>query len=286
VVEIREFAQRVLYEPALDAKLAPPSPDLTDVAPGEGGVPREPGRAPAIAIERDTRKKRKVPRLEGFADPAQRVRILHALANHELQALELFAFALLEFPQAPPAFRRGLLRILAEEQIHFTLYRQRMNSLGTDFGDFPLSGYFWTRAQAITTALEFVATMCLTFENANLDHACDLEAAAERCGDEATAAALRVVRDDEISHVRFGLHWLAQWKSPGESDAAAWRRSIVHPLRPELARGDSFREDLRRDAGFDEEFIAVLRAAERPRALYRFDPAAERPDSSIPGLLG
>ena len=45
-------------------------------------------------------------------DPAQRARILHALANHELQAIELFAWALLD--QLPEALQLvGGLFILA-----------------------------------------------------------------------------------------------------------------------------------------------------------------------------
>jgi len=36
----------------------------------------------------------------------------HALANHELQAIELFAWAVLAFPDTPIAFRRGLIAIL------------------------------------------------------------------------------------------------------------------------------------------------------------------------------
>ena len=63
-----------------------------------------------------------MPPIAGMRDPAQRARILHALANHELQAIELFAWALLAFPDAPLAFRRGLVAILADEQRHLALY--------------------------------------------------------------------------------------------------------------------------------------------------------------------
>jgi uncharacterized ferritin-like protein (DUF455 family) len=269
-VEIRAYATTILEDGRLESKLAPPPSRVTDRAPGDGTAPRRPAREAAIAIETDSRRKKKVPPISGFADSNQRGRILHALSNHELQAIELFAWALLAFPTAPAAFRSGLLRILAEEQKHFRLYRERMEDLGVRFGDHPLSGYFWTRADSIRTPLEFVCAMCLTFENANLDHALALEEAARRAGDLESAAALRVVHDDEIGHVRFGLHWLKEWKLPSQSPAEAWRANIVFPLRPELARGDDFRADSRRAAGLDDEFIAILAAAQRPRALYRF----------------
>lgn len=270
VCEIREFAESVLLGTALEAKLAPPDPGLTDSDPGDGQVATAPGRAPSIAIETDTNRKRRVPSLEGFRDKNQRVRILNALANHELQAIELFAYALLKWPTTPTPFRRGLLRILAEEQRHFRLYEAAMHRLGAQFGDWPLSGYFWTRARLLETPLEFVCAMCLTFENANLDHALDLEQAALAAGDQEIAQSLRIVHDDEVGHVAFGLHWLGIWKQPEQSLHEAWVSHLKFPLRPELARGEVFREESRRAAGFDDHFIALLAAAERPRALYHF----------------
>jgi uncharacterized ferritin-like protein (DUF455 family) len=270
-VELSEYARSIVLSGALVAKLAPPPARFTDERAGSGDAPSGPGRDPDIAIETDSRKKKKVPPAGGYLDPAQRGRILHALANHELQAIELFAWALLAFPTAPQAFRRGLLAVLAEEQKHFRLYQQRLEAHGLEFGALPLSGYFWTRARTLTTPLEFVCAMCLTFENANLDHALALEAAALRAGDAATARVLRIVHDDELGHVRFGLRWLEQWKEPNESVFDAWRKHLAFPLRPELARGEDFHPDSRRAVGLDETFIASLAAAQRPRALYRFE---------------
>jgi len=73
------------------------------------------------------------PPIAGMADPTQRARILHALANHELQAIELFAWAVLAFPAAPLAFRRGLVAILADEQRHFRLYEARLAAYAIPF---------------------------------------------------------------------------------------------------------------------------------------------------------
>ena len=83
-------------------------------------------------------------------DPAQRARILHALANHELQAIELFAWAVLAYPSAPAQFRRGLVAILAGEQRHFQLYADRLTALATTFGDHPVTGHSGT--SSITSA--------------------------------------------------------------------------------------------------------------------------------------
>ena len=67
-----------------------PCPPLRLAAPGR------PANLGIVPVKRGI-----VPPVAGMHDPAQRARILHALANHELQAIELFAWALLhEQPDA------------------------------------------------------------------------------------------------------------------------------------------------------------------------------------------
>lgn len=274
-MEIHEYALSILIDADLARRLTPPPDDLTDERPA-ASLPTRPVRPPGLEIVTDPRRKKRVPSITGMPDPAQRVRILHALANHELQAVELFAWALLRFPSAEPPFRRGLLRILAEEQDHCRRYLARVEAMGARFGDFPLSGYFWSKVDELITPLHFVCAMCLTFENANLDHALDLAAAARACGDEATAQVLDLVHRDELGHVRFGWHWLAAWKQPQQTMSEAWLSHIPWPLRPALARGDTFHRQSRETVGLDAEFIAMLEQAERPRALYRFERGRTR----------
>lgn len=276
-VELREYAAAVLLSPALEAKLAPRPARLSDRDRGDGRAPELPARAPELAIVRDPKQKRKVPSLLGMPDPAQRRRILHGLANHELQAIELFAWAILRFPDAPSAFRRGLCAILGEEQLHFRLYEKRLAALGGRFGEEPLSGYFWSKIEDFATPARFVAAMSLTFENANLDHAVDLAAAARAAGDLATAAVLQRVHDDEVAHVRFGWRWLQRWKEPGQSMVDAYRTNIAFPLRPALARGATFHGASRERVGFDAEFTRMLEQAERPKSLYAPEASGRDP---------
>jgi uncharacterized ferritin-like protein (DUF455 family) len=198
-------------------------------------------------------------------DPHQRARILPALANHELQAIELFAWAVLAFPATPPAFRRGLLAILADEQRHFALYADRLAALGARFGDHPVTGHFWNKLDHLATPLGFACTMCLTFENANLDFAGDYAAAARACGDDATAAALDRVHADEIRHVHFGWIWLRRLAGEAADPWATYLEHARYPLGPRRARGARFDREARRRAGLDEAFIDALAAIEPTR---------------------
>lgn len=257
---LRDFALGIVTSPELDVKLRPAPADLVD-EPGEALRLAAPGRDESLRIRPG--RQVKVPPIEGFGDPAQRVRILHALANHELQAAELFAWALLAFADAPAEFRRGLLKILDDEQRHTRMYAARVRALGDELGDFPVTGYFWRKVPDIQTPLDFVCAMSLTWENANLDHTADYAAAARQAGDEKTAAVIEAVGRDEIEHVRFGWMWLQRFK--GEDDAwNAYRRSLSWPLHPARAKGTEFRADRRRAAGLDEEFIRHLEASVRP----------------------
>lgn len=256
-MELRDFAWTVLTTEDISVKLAPPREELTDEQPGPAFRAEGPGRPPDLRFA-----KVEVPSIEGMPDPAQRPRILHALANHELQAAELFAWALLAFPDAPPEFRQGLTRILLDEQRHTRMYIARLEDAGARFGDFPVNGYFWKKADSIRSPLDFICAMSLTFENANLDHTIDYAEAARRAGDAKTAAVIDQVHRDEIEHVRFGWTWLQAFKGEEESAWDAWRSHLTWPLRPARARGTRFHRQGREAAGLDPEFIRRLEETE------------------------
>lgn len=262
----RDFALTIVTSDSLADKLRPPPDDL---AFDEGDTTPEPLRLAApgrpaslqIAHARSVR----TPPVAGMRDPQQRARILHALANHELQAIELFAWAVLAYPDAPLPFRRGLVAILADEQRHFSLYVDRLRAHGSEFGAHPVTGHFWNKLDHLVTPLHFVCAMGLTFENANLDFAGDYALAARACGDDATAAVLDQVHADEIRHVHFGYVWLRRFAGPDVDPWQAYLDHVEFPLGPRRARGARFDREARRRAGFDESFIAALEATSPTR---------------------
>ncbi len=266
-MELRDFALGVVLAESLEGKLSRPRGRITDNHPGVALRIEQPGRPENLRIS--PARAVRVPSKMGMVDPRQRVRILHAFANHELQAVELFAWAILAFPDAPGDFREGLKLRTIEEQRHTLLYQARLGELGVRLGEFPVTGYFWSKSSTWTTPLRFICAMGLTFENANLDHTAEYAAAARAAGDERTARLLERVGEDEIGHVRFAVKWLERWKAPGESLWSAYSSSLSWPLRGALARGKDFRAEERRRAGLDEEFIASLARADRGDPLKR-----------------
>ncbi|MEZ6196606.1 MAG: DUF455 family protein [Planctomycetota bacterium] len=254
----REFALSLLERGDVASKLSPPPDDLVDE---ERGAPLRldaPVRDPELAIVAGRRAP--VPPLSGWADPAQRARILHAWANHELQAAELFAWGLLAFPDADPQFRRGLLRIAAEEQRHAVLYIERLEALGAAFGDHPVSGHFWRDLDGLRTPLDFVCRMGLVLENANLDFARDQLRVSREAGDVETAEALEIVHADEVGHVAFAWTWFRRLKDPARDDWSVFVESIGGEHRAGRARGREFDRAARFAAGLDADFVARLEA--------------------------
>ena len=262
IATARDYALAIVTGETLESKLAAPPADLVLEDAEPALRLSSPGRPASLTIVPG--RSAKVPPIAGMRDPQQRARILHALANHELQAIELFAWAVLAFPSAPLAYRRGLIAILADEQRHLGLYRDRLAAHGVAFGDHPVTGHFWNKLDHLNGPLEFVCAMNLTFENANLDFAGDYAAAARACGDHATAEALDQVHADEISHVHFGWIWLK--RLAGEVEPwQAYLDHVTFPLGPKRARGARFDREARVRAGFDEAFIDALAAIEPAR---------------------
>ena len=274
-MELREFAERILLSESLDEKLARAARSWTDKRPGEVWRPEQPARSTDLRFAA-RRTAPTMPKPGAFQDVKKRAIAHHILANHELQALEVMAWVLVAFPDAPAEFRRGLIDVMADEQRHTRLHVERAAALGLRFGELPVNCYIWRKAQQFDSVLDYLATLPLVFEGANLDHTLEFAAHFEQAGDERSAAILRAIHHDEIQHVAFGLEWLQKLKSPEQSDWEAFQSHLKWPLRPEKARGEVFQREARRAAGMTDEFIEQLsRTAtvrERPAAMDRAAP--------------
>ena len=204
----------------------------------------------------------RLPALRELTRADARVACLSRFAHHELMAIELFAWALLRFPTAPPALRRGLWAALVEEQLHLGLYLDRLQVHGAALGDVPLSGYFWKLMPPIRAAADplkaFLCAQGLTLEQANLDFTVLYRDAFALAGDVDSANVLQRVHDDEVGHVRLARTWLCK---QGDDDVAAYLAHVPFPLSAARAKGRRFEIGARRRAGLSEPLIALVRDA-------------------------
>jgi uncharacterized ferritin-like protein (DUF455 family) len=256
---VREFCLRILESGDLATKLAPPT-SLRDDAAAQPVALERPARDPEIALRAGA------PRLpRDLGDPSARIVCLARFAHHELMAVELFAWALLRWPSLPPALRRGLLRVLSEEQTHCRLYCGRLTELGSDLREHTLSDYFWQHVPAIDASesgvLSFLSAMGLTLEQANLDFSRLYAEAFRTAGDAQSADICQRVHEEEIGHVRLAASWMARLSRPGESEIEAYERAVPFPLSAARAKARRFDADARRSAGLSDEFIHYVKSA-------------------------
>lgn len=274
VTTVREYCRQLLEAGSLEAKLSPPC-----AADGGALVDEEPGAALVIDVPaRDAHLRlhsgsERLPKLHELKDRRARAVTLERFAHHELCAVELFAWALLAFPELPKALRRGLLGALAEEQLHLRLYLERLSALEGALGEGPHSDYLWRGIRGVLTSAHpeaaFLAAVGLTFEQANLDYTALYTEAFTRAGDDETAAVLQRVHEDEIGHVALAARWLPRLLGDAASDVEAYERAVPFPCSAHRAKARRFCEGARRRAGLSEAFI---RHVEHARPTHQTRP--------------
>lgn len=257
-MNLRHFAERVLLSSSLDDKLSRVKTPFTDDHPGEPLRVAVPARPDNLQFA-GRHAAPDMPHPETFAEPKRRAVAHHIMANHELQALEVMAWTLLAFPDAPAEFRLGMAAVMQDEQRHTQMHIERAKVFGLEFGDLPVNCYIWKKAIGFASVLDYLAGLPLTFEGRNLDHTLEFEEYFRRVGDVKSAAVMRQIHLDEIEHVAFGVAWLRKLKPPGWSDWETYSHHLHWPLRPEKSVGDEFHEAPRVAAGMDADFIARLR---------------------------
>ncbi len=295
-MNVTQFAEQIVFGKTLEDKLLVPGKLTHQV--GDRSRPNvdsliAPGRPRGLEMQHDPGVGARAPGDDSLENEKARGQLLHFLANHELLATELMALVLLKFPDAPYAFRQGVLVTLQEEQEHTRMYLRRMKQCGVEFGSFPVSGQFWRIVEPMQSPMDFVSRLSLTFEQANLDYSLHFANVFKKIGDSETADVLQKIYEDEIGHVQHGLHWFRQWKNPEQSDWEAYQDSLEFPMSPQRGRGPrgAFNREGRLAAGLTDQFIDAIEVFRQSRGraptVLWFDPAAEtRLADEASGLSG
>ena len=263
---VSEYCRHLVQRPDLASKLAPPRQKSGEPLTLDRPAPElwlEPVRAPALKM---TGKAPKLPKLHTLQNPEARAKCLHRFAHHELQAVELFAWAILRWPDMPDAMKRGFLNTIAEEQKHLSLYLERLEAHGVRFGDLGLSDYFWRHVPTLDQSPDgpkaFLAAMGLTLEQANLDFTLMYKDAFAAAGDAQTAAVLQLVHDEEIGHVRLAKTWLNKLQGR-DDDLGNYLATAPFPFGATRAKGRQFHRAPREKATLSPAFITHVGEAQK-----------------------
>jgi uncharacterized ferritin-like protein (DUF455 family) len=255
-MEASLLAKQILSSENLNDKLFTPD-IITDLEPGSPFFWDTPARSPEMLFSRRS-KNEKLPK-NLFEKDEHRAVCLHRFAGHELLAVEIMAFALLAFPNAPKTFRKGLITTLLEEQEHVRLYQKELSRFGCKLGDMPLYKHFWKLTPFMTDISKYVSITSLTLEMANLDFAPHYGALFEKAGDIDSSNLMKRIYTDEIKHVAFGYGWLKKYQDKELTPLKEWLSHLPELVEPKRAKGPIFNPEGRKKAGLDDEYILFLK---------------------------
>ncbi|MEM9999471.1 MAG: ferritin-like domain-containing protein [Pseudomonadota bacterium] len=228
--------------------------------PRDPPIPDRPGRPEKPVLVPPTQVKKR-----SLSTERGRIALLHALAHIELNAIDLALDVVARFASepVPRSFFDGWLGVADDEARHFTLLSNRLHDYGASYGDLPAHNGLWEAARETSQALHArLAIVPLVLEARGLDVTLPMVAQLEAAGDDASADILRVIYDDEKTHVAVGAKWfrfycLRAGDNPAEAFQALVRKHFRGPLKP------PFNDLARAAAGITPSFYRSLTASSR-----------------------
>lgn len=189
-------------------------------------------------------------------------RLLHDVANIELQAMELAMRTLGEYPEAPRAFREELADLALQEAKHLRLCLDAMDELERPWGTWPIHLALWEQAPSKTASrtslIERIFVVHRHMEGSGLDAGSAILTRLSGVGRTQAKAVVQLILKEEVDHVAFGTKWyralcLSEGLDPDGCFAELLPRALVNSPRTE-----KFDMELRRKAGFNEAEIQCL----------------------------
>lgn len=242
--------------PSIEDKLAALDTVLECLLSGQvsqvEAVPEEPARMARVVRNHELPPKQGLSTLEGQG------RLLHDLANIEMQAMELAVRTLVDFSDAPAEFRAQLAEIARSEGDHLKMCVESLDHMGFSFGDWPVHAGLWWAVKRDDDLIERVLKVHRHMEGSGLDAG---EAILKRLSGVdspvARAAVARIVQD-EVGHVEFGSRWfreICQRQRLDANEEFCRRMPRIARVSP---RNEKLSRELRLAAGFTEDEIQFL----------------------------
>ncbi len=193
-----------------------------------------------------------------FATEAGRIRLLHAFAHIEFNAINIALDAVYRFRDVPADFVGDWLLVASEEARHFQMLDAELKRRGSYYGAYPAHRGLWDMVcKTRDNLLHRMALVPRVMEARGLDVTPAMIAKFRQFGDEAAAAMLETIYRDEIGHVRIGNDWFCWICEQQNLDVPATFRELVERFMEGKLRGP-FNYPARIEAGFASSELEAL----------------------------
>ncbi len=140
--------------------------------------------------------------------PSGKIAFFHALAHIEFVAIYLAWDILYRFRGLPNKFYQDWLRVADEEAQHFTLIRNYLLAMGSDYGELPAHSGLWEYAEETSVdVLDRLALVPRCMEARGLDITPQMIDKFKRQSDNKSVNLLTKILEDEVGHVKIGSDW-------------------------------------------------------------------------------
>lgn len=197
-----------------------------------------------------------------FATEVGRIRLLHAFAHIEFNALNIALDAVYRFREVPREFVYDWLLVATEEARHFQMLEAELQRRGSFYGAYPAHRGLWDMVcKTRDNLLHRMALVPRVMEARGLDVTPAMITRFGQFKDEAAAGILEIIYRDEIGHVSIGNRWFHWLCDQQQLDVQATFRKLVGQYMGGKLRGP-FNYPARIEAGFAS---AELEALEQDR---------------------
>lgn len=217
-------------------------------------IPGRPDR-PALVPPSDVSRR-------GYNSVAGRVRLAHAIAHIEFNAINLALDAVYRFRGMPDDYYADWLQVAAEEALHFSLLNAYLEANGSAYGDYAAHNGLWE--MALKTDHDVLTRMALVprvLEARGLDVTQAMIRRLEQARDTALVDILQLIFRDEIGHVRIGSHWFNYLCKLENIDSLDTFRRLLAQYHQDTLSGP-MDELARKQAGFSQAELDLLAGRE------------------------
>lgn len=199
------------------------------------------------------------PDKKGLSSVEGQARMLHDLANIELQAMELGLRTLYEFPEAPEAFKEELYQITRSEADHLEMCLLEIEKLGFKWGDWPAHTALWDCTSSKDSLLDRILIVHRYLEGSGLDAGDTLIRRLKGVEAKSILQAVERINQEEVGHVLFGSQWYVKICQQEKIDPEVDYPERMRALRWSLPkRMEPINIQLRHKAGFTDSEIKYL----------------------------